>query len=339
MPEQHDEETRPVPVATGLRARREAARRQQRSVPPPVHTRPDPVKVTPLAASAKSSVRPIVPAQTAATEPASPLQTTSSFSALIEKVAPNPRNTRDIASRPERLASLRASLRELGQMQPSACVTRSAYLAIFPEDEEAVSPTFDWVQVGGGRRRAALLLEGKETIEVRVRDSLAASRVSFIRAMADENLEDETLDPVEEALVVKQLLTELKTGNAVAELMDRTPGWVSQRKNVLLLQPEVQAQMRESGEARLSLDEVRKGKWHELSRDQQLANLQVWRRRRGLTNEEGESTPPPAPRPRMSRVRAAIQRLGETPAAIAETLRSELSAEQRRELAEALLRD
>ncbi|WP_143162629.1 ParB/RepB/Spo0J family partition protein [Couchioplanes caeruleus] len=254
-------------------------------------------------------------------------------------MAPNPRNTRDIDTRPDKLAGLRASLRELGQMQPSACVTRSSYLALFPEDEETVPHTFEWVQVGGGRRRAALLLEGMETIEIRVRDSLAATRVSFIRAMADENLADESLDVVEEALVVQQLLAELQSGNAVAELLERTPGWVSQRKNVLLLQPEVQEQMRTSGEARLSLEEVRKGKWHLDSREEQLANLQAWRRRRGLINMDAEATPPPAPRPRVSRVQAAIQRLGKTPTAIAQTLRSELSAEQRRELANELLRD
>jgi ParB family transcriptional regulator, chromosome partitioning protein len=258
-----------------------------------------------------------------------------SFAAPIERVAPNPINTRDIQARPEKLAALRASIAEHGQMQPSACVTRQAFLAIFSEHEQTVGDV-DWVQVGGGRRRAALLLEGESTIEITVKDSLAATRAGFISATAGENLDRDDLDLIEEARVVEQLLAELGSGNAVAEHLNRTPGWVSQRKYLRRLIPEVQQQLRvDDDQARLPLREVRD--WHNLPPTQQLANLDAWRRRRGLMTAAQD--PDRVPRARATRVQAAIKRLGGTPSAIAQTLRSELDPAERRELGEALLRD
>lgn len=278
-------------------------------------------------------------AQTVSDEPAAPQRHAGSFAAPVEKVAPNPLNTRDVAARPDKLASLRASIAEHGQMQPSACVTRHAFLAIFSEHADAVGDA-EWVQVGGGRRRAALLLEGEPTIEITVKDSLAATRAGFISATAGENLDRDDLDLIEQARVVEQLLAELGSGNAVAEHLNRAPGWVSQRKYLLHLVTEVQDQMRVDDEhARLPLRDVRD--WHKLVPEQQLANLDAWRRRRGLVKEDNveDSGAAPAPRPPMSRLQRAIQRLGGTPVAIAATLRSELPLEQRRELAEELLRD
>jgi ParB family transcriptional regulator, chromosome partitioning protein len=295
---------------------------------------PAPTTAPAAAVEPPRSSAPAKAATTAAEEP--PPTRTGSFAAPIERVAPNPLNTRDVEERPEKLAALRASIAEHGQMQPSACVTRNAFLAIFGEHEKTVGDV-DWVQVGGGRRRAALLLEGEPSIEITVKDSLAATRAGFISATAGENLDRDDLDLIEEARVVQQLLAELGSGNAVAEHLKRAPGWVSQRKYLLQLIPEVQQQMRvDDDNARLPLREVRD--WHNLSVDQQRANLDAWRRRRGLSTDD-DDRPDRVPRARASRVQAAIKHLGGTPSAIAETLRTELDPAQRRELGEALLRD
>jgi ParB family chromosome partitioning protein len=258
----------------------------------------------------------------------------------IFQVAANPLNTRDVDARPDKLADLRASIAAHGQMQPSAAVTRAAFLASFPEYEQMIGQAA-YVQVSGGRRRAALLAEGNPTIDIVLRDSLATTRAGFISATAAENLDRDDLDPIEEARAVQQLLAEVGTGAAVAAQLRRTGGWVSQRKNLLRLAPEVQDALRATEEEhRLPLREVRE--WHTWPADEQVAALDEWRRHRGFTavkpDEEapGERRPP---QPRASRIAAAVRRLGGTPSEIAASLRAELPAEDRRALAEELLRD
>lgn len=260
---------------------------------------------------------------------------TRSFAAPIEQIAPNPLNTRDITMRPQKLADLRASLAEHGQIEACAAVTRGAFLAIFSEYEETIGDV-TWVQVTGGSRRAALLAEGETVIDTIVRDNLASSRAGFISATAHENIKRDDLDVIEEAKVVHQLLHELGSGNAVAEYLGVLPAWISGRKNLLLLDEQVQAAMRVDDEKRrLPLREVRN--WHVLTAEQQLANLESWRRRRGFTDHPADPSPQkPAP---VSRVQAAIRKLGDSPVGIAATLRAELPREDRRILAEELLRD
>jgi ParB family chromosome partitioning protein len=266
---------------------------------------------------------------------APPAQKGRSFAAPIDQIAPNPLNTRDIGMRPEKLAQLRASLAEHGQIEACAAVTRRAFLALFGEYEETIGDA-TWVQVTGGSRRAALLAEGEKTIDTIVRDNLASSRAGFISATAHENIKRDDLDVIEEAKVVHQLLAELDSGNAVAEYLGEKPPWVTVRKNLLLLDEQVQAAMRVDDEKRrLPLREVRN--WHVLTPEQQLTNLESWRRRRGFTDKPGV---PPVPKPApVTRVQAAIRKLGDTPAVIGATLRAELPLEDRRILAEELLRD
>lgn len=278
-----------------------------------------------------------VPAQATA-PPETPAERDTVMAKPISQVAANPLNTRDLDARPEKLAELRASIAEHGQLQPCAAVTRAAFLAIFPEYEPTVGQAV-YVQVPGGRRRLALLAEGKPTIDIVVRDSLATSRAAFIAATAAENLDRDDLDPVEEARTVRQLIAELGTGEAVAAQLHRTGGWVSQRKNLLRLAPEVQEALRASQEdQRLPLREVRE--WHNWPVPEQLTALAEWRRRRGFTAVKPDGEPESRePRARVSRIAAAVRRLGGTPVEIAASLRAELADEDRRALAKELLRD
>lgn len=277
------------------------------------------------------------------------LADTTPRSARVEQVAANPLNTRDIHAHPAKITSIADSLRLHGQLQPCAVVTRTAFLALFPEHEERVSGAA-FVQVTGGRRRAAVVEAGLPTIDITVKNDLAESRSKFISATAAENIDREDYDPIEEARAVQLLVTECGSNKAAAEQLKRTPPWVTQRLNLLKLAPQLQDALRmPDKEDRLPLREVRD--LHTAAVEDQIAALDAWRQRRSpeLTavnpSEEdpgGESSDKPpakaASTPRTSPAAAALRRLGGTPTKIAESLRAELSDDDLKLLVEELLR-
>lgn len=266
--------------------------------------------------------------------PPAPAEAPSGSSAVPwNLVAPNPLNARDVHAHPERLAELAESLRQHGQIEACTAVTKAAFVAIFPELADAAQEA-QYVQVSGGRRRAAVRLAGIDTLDVAVKDHLAETRAVFIAATLAENADREDLDPIEEAHQVALLVKEVGTGRSAAEQLGRTGAWVSQRMNLLKLVEEVRDAVR-GGE--MPVREVRT--LHLAERAEQLAALRHWRAlvaARERRREQGEQQSPAA---RPTPVARAIQRLGGSPAAIAASLRAELSPDDRRALAEDLLRE
>jgi ParB family transcriptional regulator, chromosome partitioning protein len=269
----------------------------------------------------------------------------------VDLVAPNPLNTREVYRHPEKIASIAQSIREHGQLQPCAVVTKSSFLALFPEHEAAVQGA-NFVQVTGGRRRAAIIQAGLPTIDIVVKQDLAKSRSGFISATAAENIDREDLDPVEEARVVELLVKEAGSGRAAAEQLQRTAAWVTQRLNLLKLAPGVQEALCLSNrEDRVPLREVRH--LHTMHSEDQLAWLAEWRARQAAgpaavgVGDGGGVPQSPAPSTsaagkvpgQRSPFASAIRRLGGTPVKIADALRTELSHEDVKALAEELLRD
>ncbi|MFI7074937.1 ParB/RepB/Spo0J family partition protein [Micromonospora sediminicola] len=280
-----------------------------------------------------------------ATEPSVPEARVPSFAessprtARVQQVAANPLNTRDLTSDHAKIASIADSMRLHGQLQPCTVVARKDFLRIFPEHEVAIGSA-TWVQVTGGRRRAAAVLAERPTLDIVVKPDLATSRESWVSATAAENLDRENLDPVEEAQAVQLLVKECGTGKAAAERLGRTAPWVTQRLNLLKLAPEVQALVR-TGE--VALREARD--LHQLPAEEQL---QALRRRQEPAEPEltavNQADPPSTDdgkestqRQRRSGFASAVRRLGGTPVKIAESLRAELPPTQLRELAELLL--
>ena len=260
-------------------------------------------------------------------------------------VAANPLNSREVDARPDKVTKLGQSIAENGQLQPSAVVTREAFLNIFPEYEKEIGRA-RWVQITGARRRAAILERGLPTIDIVVKNDRAQSRQAFVAATAAENLDRENYDPIEEAKAVQHLVTEFGTVRAVAAHMGRSPGWVTQRTNLLKLHPEVQAALRvdddeddDAGLKRLPLRDVRT--WHDLAPAAQLKELELWRRKNAVTTagESGASKPTAnSTQTRLSRTAAAIRKLGSNPVEIATTLRAELPPDELHALAQELLR-
>ncbi|MFI2577468.1 ParB/RepB/Spo0J family partition protein [Streptomyces rochei] len=253
-------------------------------------------------------------------------------SARVQQVAANPLNTRDLDADRAKIESIAESLKTHGQLQPCAVVSRDAFLRIYPEHETTIGSAV-WVQVTGGRRRAAALLVDQPTLEIVVKNNLADSREAWVSATAAENLDRENLDPIEEARAVQLLVQECGTAKAASARLSRTPPWVTQRLNLLKLAPEVQSLLR-AGEVPLrdvrDLHQVPAEKQlHELQQRRQPPNSELTAVNQTASSSEalpGNSTEENRQRAsRRSAVATAIQRLGGTPEKIAESLRSELA--------------
>ena len=251
-------------------------------------------------------------------------------SVRLDKLALNPFNKRVLAARPETIRQLAESLRTNGQLQPCAVVTREAFRRIFPDqDPQLGRATF--VQVAGARRHAAAQHNGWDALDVVIKDDLASTPLRFLSATASENIDRQDFDPIEEAEQVQLVVAAAGSGQAAAEHLQRSPGWVSQRLNLLKLAPELQAALR-AGE--IPLREVRT--LHTLTAPEQIAILHRFtavNRTHGdaddgeRAGDEDTSVRPQRPS-RPTALTRALRRIGDTPEKMAATLRAELRPEE-----------
>ncbi|WP_439033279.1 ParB/RepB/Spo0J family partition protein [Gordonia terrae] len=159
----------------------------------------------------------------------------------IDELAPNPRNPRSDLGDLADLESIRDR-----QLQPATAISRSAWLRLYPEDQDVIRDA-QYVIVNGCRRLAAARQFGREGLDMVIRDGLAADKATLLWAAIAENLERQDFDVIEEANAVEAMVAELGSAKAAAERLNRTEGWVSQRRTLLQLDPELQAKLR-SGE-------------------------------------------------------------------------------------------
>jgi ParB family chromosome partitioning protein len=161
------------------------------------------------------------------------------------QIAATPLNSRTNFGAAEELADLGESMR-VRQLQPVAVVSRADYLRLWPDHEESIGPA-DYVLVNGERRWRAATQVSLPAIDAIIRPQLADSRPAFLDAIFTENIDRKNLDPVEEARAVEEMVTECGSAAKAAERFRRTESWVSQRRALLRLTPELQDRVR-SGE-------------------------------------------------------------------------------------------
>jgi ParB family chromosome partitioning protein len=250
-------------------------------------------------------------------------------SAPIEQIAANPLNTREIDPGSEAIAEIAASIRAHGQLQACAVVTRAAFLSMFPEYEAAIGGAV-FVQVTGGRRRVALPLAGKSTMDIKVHDHLAESRLLFLSATAAENIDREDYNAIEEARAVELLVRESKDYQTAADKLGRTKPWITQRINLLKLAPEIQEKIKAN---KVALRDVRS--LHQHPAGKQMAVLERLLAAKALTavnggpgeSEAGQGKKVPGPRTSATGAVAAVRQLGGALADIAASLRAVLGKE------------
>jgi ParB family chromosome partitioning protein len=158
------------------------------------------------------------------------------LSAPLSDLTPNPRNPRDAITDLSDLASI-ADI----QLQPANVITAAAYHNLYPDDEI----TTPYVIINGCRRFAAATHYGRPTLDIVIKDELATDRPTLITNAIRENIERLGLDILEEARAVNELAVETGSGKAAAHQLGKTEGWVSQRRALLQLHPDLQQKLRE----------------------------------------------------------------------------------------------
>lgn len=228
--------------------------------------------------------------------------------ALLTDLTPNPRNPRDDVGDLSDLESI-ADM----QLQPAVVVTSSAYLRLYPEDMIATR----FVVVNGCRRLAAAHKYGRTDLAIVVNDELARDRVTLISASIAENVDRQDFDVIEEAKAVESLVRECGSGVEAANRLRKTQAWVSQRRALLELAPQLQTALRR-GE--LAIREARA-----LARvplEQQVAR---WQAAQSKKNDDGKHRGAPEKRSSPSRVIAsALNAFESKPRLLADALRAHL---------------
>ncbi|WP_137876528.1 peptide transporter [Rhodococcus sp. Q] len=254
---------------------------------------------------------------------------------LTDLVA-NPRNPRDEVGDLEDLSTIADR-----QLQPGTAVSRAAWLALWPDDEDDLADA-KYIVVNGNRRLAAAAKYGRIGLDVVVRDSIAVSRGEILWAATSENIDRRDFDVLEEAKAVELMVAEFGSAAAAATKLGRSNGWVSQRRALLKLAPELQAALRAGDLA------VRAAR--SLARVPLEEQVAAWQ-----ASQDGDTnnTPPepdpttPAPEPKepkepagevepAEKVVQALRKLSVDPAVLAEAVRKHFTDAEQRSLIDAL---
>jgi ParB family chromosome partitioning protein len=155
-----------------------------------------------------------------------------------DRLLPNPHNPRDSVGDLEDLRSI-AEI----QRQSLLVVTRAAYLTLYPDEAEACRG-IDYVVANGNRRQRAAEKWGRAELICVVNDSVAASRAALMRAAYDENVQRLDFDPIEDAKAVLSIVSEYATAKEAAAAEGWSETWISHRRSLLRLHPELQDQVR-----------------------------------------------------------------------------------------------
>lgn len=156
----------------------------------------------------------------------------------LHQLASNPRNPREEVGDLTDLSTIAER-----QLQPGTVVSSEAWLRLWPEDEGDIGDA-KYVVVNGNRRLAAAAKYGRQGLDVVVRDSIAVTRGEVLWAATSENIDRRDFDVIEEARAVELMVAEFGSADAAAAKLGRSKGWVSQRRSLLKLAPELQAALR-----------------------------------------------------------------------------------------------
>ncbi|MGW1529760.1 ParB/RepB/Spo0J family partition protein [Streptomyces sp. NPDC002159] len=192
----------------------------------------------------------------------------------VDLCAGNPRNPRDD------YGDL-SDLKTIVETQHSSCtgVTPAAYLKLWPEDTDRIPAGVDVVLITGNRRLRASRKYGREKLLVVIDDTIAESKARLLRAAYDENTGRLDFDPVEEAKAALSIVDQYPTAKEACAAEGWTASWVSQRRAILRLHPDLQALVRSKARGGDGIS-LRKARWlgarpgiDAMGADQQLALL------------------------------------------------------------------
>jgi ParB/RepB/Spo0J family partition protein len=167
----------------------------------------------------------------------------STVAVPIDKVISDPDNPRtDLGDLDDQVASILA----VGQLQAVTAVGVDKYLNLFPEYKEKTAGK-TYVVIMGQRRLAALRKAGIKTVELSVKNSLAASKQTLLAAQIEENDTRKAFNPMEQARAYSRLVDLLGSLTAAAKHLGKDKSVVSNRIVLLKLAPALQTLV-ESGD-------------------------------------------------------------------------------------------
>lgn len=162
----------------------------------------------------------------------------------------NPRAEEDYTDDDAEFRELKASMKEIGQLQPLAVVSRHVYEQAKP-DAVAKAPAktskaiqeADWVVVTGNRRLAAARQLGWTRIDIRVQDQLGDEDGRIDEAVIIENIHRKNLAPIREAEYLAGMVKRHGSQEKVAERIGKSQMFVSQRLALLNLAPDLREEV------------------------------------------------------------------------------------------------
>lgn len=243
----------------------------------------------------------------------------SSRSVVLRDLVGNPYNPRDSFGDLEELSSIVEF-----QLQPVVAVTRGAFQNLYPDANISAR----WVVIIGNRRLAAAQKFGRPELDIVVKDELAQDRATLLTAIISENVDRSGFDVIEEAKAVESLVEEYGSADAAAEHLRKSKTWVSHRRALLKLAPDLQEATRRGD---LAIREARS-----LARvplEQQVARWNAasdrHRPRDDSNPEPGEGSADSSPRgeataPHGRSVARALRKFETEPNALAVALRDQL---------------
>ncbi|MFJ4931667.1 ParB/RepB/Spo0J family partition protein [Streptomyces sp. NPDC088736] len=169
----------------------------------------------------------------------------------LDEVSPTPLNPRRNFGTDEDKTRFGEELRQ-AQLAACVAVSRTAYLALWPDHAERIGEAAH-ILVNGERRFRSAVHVGMGSLDFVVRDDLASSREAFINHLLQENLEREDFDVIERARGVRSLVivcgeqSERGARARAAERLGKDRSWVTNQLSLLELPDELQA-MLSSGE-------------------------------------------------------------------------------------------
>ncbi|MGW0391864.1 ParB/RepB/Spo0J family partition protein [Streptomyces sp. NPDC003042] len=162
--------------------------------------------------------------------------------ALMHTVIGNPGNPRsqgEYSTNDPEFEELMVTLREVGQLQPVAVVSRDVFLRLKPEHTEAVGSA-DWVVVNGNRRFAAARQLGWTRLDIKVQDHLGDGKGLLDEAVIIENIHRKAIEPCKEAAFLQALVEKYGSQDKVASRIGKSQMYISHRLSLLRLAPELQ---------------------------------------------------------------------------------------------------
>ncbi|NKV32951.1 peptide transporter [Rhodococcus hoagii] len=252
----------------------------------------------------------------------------------LDHLVANPRNPRDDVGDLSDLSTIAER-----QLQPGTAVSRHAWLALWPDDTDSIGDA-KYVVVNGNRRLAAAAKFGREGMDVVVRDSIAVSRGEVLWAATSENIDRRDFDVLEEAKAVELMVSEFGSADAAATKLGRSKGWVSQRRALLKLAPELQAALR-AGD--LAIRQARSLAKVPLA--EQVAAWEAAQDERPVTKPATEEPEKPEPEHSTTsseqgepadKIVRTLKKLGADPVMLAAAVRKHYTDAERRSLVDAL---